>query len=257
VVLTAAAIGYQVLIPTTHVVRTRLARLAVTQPGVAGFNVRPAQAAEQPASQTQLTTVESAATRSPDRTGVYAIEWTPSESEVAGLVVILLPSDDQAATALSQLGSQQLGVSSYAAHGLKRQSTFTVGAVPGASGATFAPSSGGGPAQVLAVSTFRDGRAVALSEVLGSAHSQADTATLATNEYAHLQRVQSGFSLNVVTRPTAGTVGWATAAVVLAGAVALGPAARTRSARRRQARLEEELSHRVIVRGQVISKRRR
>ena len=258
VVLAVAAVGYQAVIPVTHVVRTRLAGLVVSEPGVAGYNVKPSGAAEQSDSQTQLAAVTAAAKRSPNDTGVYSIEWMQSASDVAGLVVLLLPTDAQATETLSQVRTQQMAATSDSANGLTRRSTFAVDGVPGSAGALFAPSAPSkSPGPSLVVTAFRSGRVVALSEVLSTAHTQSGATTLAVNEYSHLRRVVPGFSLKVVKRPMAATALWAAAAVALALLVALGPIGRRRLARRRQQRLEEELSHRVVVHGQVITKRRR
>ena len=107
VVVVVAAVGYQAVIPQTHHVRSRLARLVVTNPGIKAFDVKPSGAAEQPASQTGLAAVVAAAKKSPSKTGVYSIDWEPSTSKAAGIVAFLLPNDAQATTALSQLRNVQ------------------------------------------------------------------------------------------------------------------------------------------------------
>jgi hypothetical protein len=256
VVLAAAVVGYQAVIPSTHVIRSRLARLAVSEPGVAGFNVKPTQAGEQAAAQTQLATVVAAAKKAPSATGVYSIEWAPSTSEGAGLVVFLLPTTSEATSTFSEVRTQQLAAASESANGLTRRSTFAVSSVPGSAGAVFTSSAGGSAATELAATALRYGRVVAVTEALSSTRSQADASVLTAAEYSRLRKVASGFSLKVVDRPVVATVVWAAGAVALALVVALGPVARRRSARRRQRLIEEELSRQVVVRGQIITKRR-
>jgi len=258
VVLAVAAVGYQAVIPSNHIVRSRLARLALTEPGVAGYNVKPANAGEQPAAQTGLTALVSAAKRSPNETGVYAIEWAPSQPNAAGDVVLLLPTRAQAAVVLSEVRAQQLAVKSYSSEGLVRRSTYTVDGIPGATGSVYTASATGAASMPgLVVTSFQFGRAVVVSEALSITHTQADADTIASNEYARLRRVEPGFTLNVVDRPMVATILWGAGAVALAAVVALGPLARRRRMNRRQRRIEEELSRLVVVHGRAISKHHR
>ncbi len=258
VVLAVATVGYQAVIPTTHVVRARLAHLVLGEPGVAGYNVKPTQAAEQPAAGIPLTTVTAAAKRSPDQTGVYAIEWVKSQTDAAGQVAFLLPSTTQAAATVPQVATAQLGATSYASNGLTRRSTFTVAGVPGSMGSLYTPSAKSKtPVPSLVITAFRYGRVVAMTELQSVAQTQEAATTITVNEYAHLRQVESGFTLKVTNRPVVASALWAAAAVALAAAAAFGPVAWGRMAARRRRRIEQELANRVVVRGQVITKRRR
>jgi hypothetical protein len=258
VVLAAAAFGYQALIPTTHIDRTRLAHLVLGEPGVTGYNVKPSQAAEQPATGLPLTTVTAAAKRSPNQTGVYSIEWIKSQTDAAGLVAFLLPSDAQAAATLPEVRTGQLGATSYSSNGLTRRSTFAIAGVPGSEGALYSPTAkSAAPAPSLVITAFSYGRTVAMTELQSAAQTQADATTATVNEYAHLRQIEPGFTLKVVNYPVVATVLWAAAAVALAALVAFGPIAWSRLATRRRRRLEEELANRVVVHGQVITKRHR
>jgi hypothetical protein len=258
VVVVVAAVGYQLVVPQTHVVRSRLSRLVLTRPGVAKYNVKSPATAEQPASTTQLSTVESAGTKSPNETGVYTISWSPSQTSGAGVLVFLLPTAAQAEAALPQVRAQQAAAGSYTSEGLTRRTTYTVSSVPGSSGANYTSTSkGSGLGTDLSIATFRYGRVVGAVEVVGSSATQADSSTIAANEYDLLRRVEPGFTLKKVTRPVLASSLWVAAAVLLAAVAALTPAARRRLADRRQKRIEQELSHRVVVKGQTISKHRR
>jgi hypothetical protein len=258
VVVVVAAVGYQLVVPQTHVVRARLNRLVLPQPGVAKYNVKSPVTAEQPASTTQLSTVESAATKSPNRTGVYSISWSPSQSSGAGVLVFLLPTTAQAKAALPQVRAQEAAAGSYTSQGLTRRGTYAVTSVPGSAGATYSPTSeGSGLGADLSIATFRDGRVVGAVEVVGASATQADSGTIATNEYNLLRKVEPGFTLKKVTRPVLASSLWVAAAVLLAAIAALTPAARRRLADRRQRKIDEELSHMVVVKGQTISKHRR
>jgi hypothetical protein len=258
VVLAVATVGYQAVIPTTHLVRARLAHLVLGEPGIAGYNVKPTQAAEQPAAGIPLTTVTAAAKRSPNQTGVYAIEWVKSQTDAAGQVAFLLPSAAQAAATVPQVATGQLGAASYASNGLTRRSTFTVGGVPGSMGALYTPTAKSKtPVPSLVITEFRYGRVVAMTELQSVAQTQAAATTATLNEYTHLRQVESGFTLKVTNRPVVASALWAAAAVGLAAIAAFGPIAWSRMAARRRRRIEEELANRVVVRGQVITKRRR
>jgi hypothetical protein len=257
-VLVVAAVGYQLVVPQTHVVRARLSRLVLSRPGVARYNVKTPTTAEQPASTTQLSTVESAATKSPNQTGVFTISWSPSQTSGAGILVYLLPTTAQAKTVLPQVRAQQAAAGSYTSEGLTRRSTFTVTSVPGSSGATYTPTSkGSGLNAELSIATFQYGRVVGAVEVIGPSATQADSSTIATSEYDLLRRVEPGFTLKTVTRPVLASSLWVLGAVLLAAVAALTPAARRRLAARRQRKIDEELSHVVVVKGQTISKHRR
>jgi hypothetical protein len=256
-VLVVAAVVYQLVIPQTHVVRTRLSGLALLRPGVARYNVKTPQAGEQPASATQLAAVVAAAKKSPNQTGVYAITWAPSQTSGAGIIVYLLPSPTQAEAALPQLRAQQEAAGSYTSQGFSRRSTYTVGAVPGSSGATYTPTSRSSGTGELGVTTFRYGRVAGAVEVFAPSGTEADASTMATSEYNLLKRVEPGFTLKKVTRPVLASSLWIVGALLVALVVALTPALRRGRAERRQRRIDEELSHIVVVRGQTISKHRR
>jgi hypothetical protein len=134
-----------------------------------------------------------------------------------------------------------------------------VDAVPGSAGAQYAPSSQGGASQPgLAVTVFRYGRVVALSDVASSKTTErAAVDALTTAEYANLRHLGSGVGLSVTRRPVVATVLWVVGAVVLAAIFALGPVFRRRRADERQRAYEEELANQVVVGRRVIVKHRR
>jgi hypothetical protein len=257
-VLVVAAVGYQLVVPQSHVVRSRLSRLVLSQPGVATFKVKSPQAAEVPASGTQLTTVVAASERSPNQTGGYTISWSPSTTLGSGVLVFLLPSTAQAAATLPAVRAQQAAAGTYTTQGLTRHATFTVAGVPGSAGASYTPTSksSASPGD-LSIATFRYGRVVAAVEVVAPASTQADTNTIAAREYGLLRRVEPGFTMTKITRPVLASSLWIAGALLVAAIAALAPAGRRRLAERRQRRIDEELSHQVVVRGQTIAKHRR
>jgi hypothetical protein len=257
-VLIVAAVVYQLVVPQSHVDRARLSRLVPTGPGVAKFKVKSPQSGEVAASGTQLNTVISASEKAPNKTGGYTTSWSPSGALGAGVLVFLLPTTAQAEAVLPEVRSQQAAAGTYTSEGLTRHATYTVSGVPGSAGGTYAPTSktAGGLAG-LSITTFRYGRVVAAIEVVEPSTAQADTTTIAANEYDVLRRVEPGFTLTKVTRPIVASSLWIAGAVILAVIAALAPFARRRMAARRQRRIDEELSHMVVVRGQTISKHRR
>ena len=259
VVLAVAAVAYQLVVPTVHVVRTRLARLVVAKPGVAGYDKTTPQAGQQNDTQTGIAALTTAAKRSPNQTGLYSIEWSPTDSSGAGVIAFLLPSDSAASTALSQIKGQQLAAGSYSSNSLTRASTYAVPGVPGSYAAIYRPAAkNAGSLSTLAVTVFRYGRVVAVSEAAApGSTAQPDANTITVGEYGNLRRVESGFSLSVTRYPAVATTLWVVAAAALAATVALVPVARRRRAQRRQRAYDDEMAHRVIVGKQVIVKHRR
>ena len=259
VVLVVAAVAYQLVVPTVHVARARLARLVLAKPGVAAYDKTTPQAGEQNDTQTGIAALTTAAKRSPHQTGLYSIEWSPTDSSGAGNIAFLLPSDSAASTALSQIRAQQLAAGSYSSNSLTRASTYAVPGVPGSYAAIYRPAAkDAATVPSLAVTVFRYGRVVALSEAAAPGSTAQPAANAITvGEYGNLRRLGTGFSLSVTRYPVVATTLWVVAAVVVAAMVALVPVARRRRAQRRQRAYEEELDHRVVVGKQVIVKHRR
>jgi hypothetical protein len=259
VVLVVAAVAYQLVVPTAHVVRTRLARLVVTRPGVAAFDKTAPQAREQNDTQTGIGALSTAARRSPNQTGLYSIQWSPTQASGAGIIAFLLPNDTVASTALSQIRAQQLAAGSYSANSLTRESSYAVAGVPGSSAAIYRPQAkDAASVPGLAVTVFRYGRVVAVSEAVSvGSTAQPASDSITVNEYRNLRRLGAHFSLSVTRYPAVATTLWAVAAVLLAAIAALVPIERRRRAQRLQRADEEEMAHRVVVGNQVILKHRR
>jgi hypothetical protein len=258
-VLAVAAVGYQLVVPTVHVERGRLSRLVLSKPGLAAFDKAKPQAAEQPDTQTQLAAMTTAAKRSPNKTGIYSIQWVPTQTTGVGIVAFLLPSNATAATVVSELKAQQLSAGSFSSSGLTRTSTFTVAGVPDSSGAVYAPASkAGASVPGLAVTVLRSGRVVALSDAATSnSTDQASVDKVTVAEYDHLHNLGSGFTLSVTRRPVVATWLWVAGALVLATIAALAPVVRRRRAERRRLAHEEMAANQVIVGRRVIVKHRR
>lgn len=255
VILAAAAVAYAVVVPQTVTVRSRLAQLVLTHPGVAAFEKTKPQSGQQDDTQTGLAAMTAAAKKSPGHTGLYSIEWAPSQTSAAGLIAFLLPTAAQAATTMGQIQAQQLAAGSYSSDGLSRAATFTVAGVPGLAGSDYRPvSKAAGAPPELSVTAFRLGSVVAVAEVAGGG-GRADVSTIAHNEYDHLVSL-GGFSLQVTRYPTGETIAWTAGAVVVAALVGLVPLERRRRARRRQLEWEAEMANRVQVGSRVITKRR-
>ncbi len=256
-VLVAAGVGYQLLVPQTHVERTRLAQLVTPTTGLKAFPGKPTSETEQPASQVGLNAVTAAAQHAPHQTGVYSATWEPSSTQAAAVYAFLLPNAHQAATTVGQITSQQLSADAFSSNGLSRQSTFTVPDIPGSTGSLYKSSAGqSGAATQLALVAFQEGRTVGVTEVAQASGAQAGASALARAQSAHLRSLQGHFTLSVVTRSVGVTIAWAAGAVVLAALVGFGPLAWRSLARRRRARIQEELDHQVRVGSQVIVKRR-
>jgi hypothetical protein len=258
VILVAAAVVYELVIPYTHIDRTRLAQLVPTTSGLATFAKTTPQAEEQNDGQSALAAVAGAAKTSPSRTGIYSIVWSASQTSLAGIIAFLLPDVATAQAASSQIRSQQMGVTTYATDSLDRKSTGSVAGVPGSYTATYEPSAQapkGTPS--LEVTEFLYGRIDSLTEAVGTASSvSGDAASLTAGEYALLERQGGQVGLTVKEYPVGLTAGWAAGAVVLAAAFALSPVLRRRRAEKRRLAFEAAMANRVIVKGQIITKRR-
>ena len=259
VVLVVAAVAYQAVVPSQVVVRSRLARLVLSKTGLAAYDKTKAQAGEQNDAQTGLAAVTAAAKQSPNKTGIYSIEWSPSQDSGAGMIAILFPTEAEAETGLAQIRTQQLAAGSYASNALTRASTSAVAGVPASYVSVYRPSTKQAGSQPnLAVTAFRYGRVVAVSEVANTASvAPRDVNTITTGEYANLRGLGTGFGLSVTRRPVVATSLWAAGAVVLAAAAALGPVLRRRRREKRQRAYEQEMANRVVVGRQVIVKHRR
>lgn len=256
VVLAAAAALYTVVVPATHVQRSRLATLVPTASGLHQFAKAAAHGAVQNAARTGLTDVTAAAKKTPDRTGVYSVSWAASQTSVGGVVAFLLPDAAGTKGTASEFEAHQLGATSYAANGLHRQHAGAVVGIPGSHAATFVPSAKapkGTPS--LALTELHYGRVVAVTEAIGTAAVVGNEASaLATREYALLQRQHGQVDLAVTEYPLGGTIGWAVGAIFLSAAFAFLPVAWRRRRDRRRRAYEEEMANRIVVKGQVIVK---
>lgn len=258
-VLVVAAIGYQQVIPITHVARGRLAELVITQPGVKEFDTKPAQSAELPVAKTGLSVLEAAAKKSPNATGSYLVAWAGAgPNNAMESVVFLAPSADVARKVDAQILAMNLSAQALSSSQLNRLSTFTVPGVPGSNGSLYGSAANTPGASQLAVTAFQSGRLVTVTEALHPTNAQADSETATTAEFRHLRSVGPGFSLDVVHRPLTATIVWVAGAVVIALLVALSPTVVRRSRRRRQERREaEERARGSLVPGHRITKRQR
>ncbi len=258
VVLAAAAALYTVVVPATHVERSRLATLVPTASGLRQFAKVPAHGTVQNDAQTGLSDVTAAAKKTPERTGVYSVAWSASRTSVGGVVAFLLPDAAGAAGTASEFEARRMGAKSYAAERLQRQHTGSVAGIPGSRVATFVPSAKapkGTPS--LALTELHDGRVVAVTEAMGTAASVGTEASvLASREYALLQRRHGQVDLAVTEYPPGSTIGWAVGAAVLSAAFAFLPVSWRRRRERRRRAYEEEMANRIVVKGQVIVKHR-
>ena len=259
IVLLVAALAYPAVVPYSRTVRTRLAQLVPQKTGLAAFDKAKPQAAEQADGATGLAAVTAAARRSPGQTGIYSIEWSPTSTSGAGVIAFLLPTPAAAGTALKQITAQQLAAGSYSSDQLARVSTFALPGVPGSAGSLYKPTAKAGGPPGLAVTAFRSGRVVAVSEVADtdSTAVQADTVKLSATEAARLRALGPDFSLQQTVNPVVPTVLWGVGSVLLALLVALIPLERHRRALQRQRAYEAEMANKVVVGRQLIAKHRR
>lgn len=259
VVVVVAAVLYEVTVPSSHADRSRLARLVPSTSGLAAFAKAHPQAGEQDDTQTGLAALTAEAKRSPDRTGIYSVAWSASQTAGVGVVAFLLPDERTAQTTLAQIRTQQMGTSTYATNSLDRTATSHVAGIADSYAATFEPSEKapkGTPS--LAIDVFRYGQIDAMAEAAG-ATSDVDTEAswLATREHALLQGAGGHFSMISTEYPVGVTAGWAAATTVLAAGFALVPVQLRRRREKRRLAYEQEMANRIVVKGQVITKHRR
>jgi hypothetical protein len=258
VVLVAAAVVYEIVVPSTHTDRARLARLVPTTSGLAPFAKATPQAGSPSDAQTGLAAVTAAAKRSPGRTGIYSIAWSTSQTSEIGVVAFLLPDVATAKATIPQLAGQQMGEGTYAANSLVRKVTGSTAGVPGSYSVIYQPSAHapkGTP--TLAITELRYGRVDSIAEAVGTASTVGgQAAELAKREYAVLEKEGGSPSLAVTDYPVGVSAGWIAGAVVLAAAFALVPVLRRSRRDRRRRAYEAEMANRVVVKGRVIAKRR-
>jgi hypothetical protein len=256
VVLVAAGIGWYLVVPAHHVVRSRLSMLVISKPKVAAYEKAKPQAGAQDDTDTGLAALTAAAKKFPDQTGAYSVEWALSQSSQAGVVAVLLPNESDAMAVMTELSKKQLSAKANSADSLTRTATFTVPGVPGSAGSVFSSPSKTGP--TLSTALFRQGRVVSLTQVISSAETaKPDSIKLTVNQYANLRKVEPGFTLSVTDYPLVPSVLWGLGAVALAALAAFSPFLWRRRAERRRLAYEAELASRVVVGGMVIAKRRR
>jgi hypothetical protein len=267
VVLAIAAVGYQEVIPQHPVIRSRLGQLVIAQPGVAGFKAKPSTKGEQPVSDVNVAALTSAQKESPNETGLYTVGWPATKkgsTDVVGVIAFLLPSNRQAQTVLQQVNTNLLSANSQSANSMVRTRTFTIPGVPTSSGSRFEPKKKTKTSQDVALTSFRQGRVVAVTEAIKTTETAAGAAavqSLATDiggsEQRHLAAVTPHFTLTVTRHPTVASVVWIAGSVIVAILAAIGPVLFGVARRRRRARLQAELDRLIVVRGQTITKRRR
>lgn len=257
VVLVASAAGYYTTVPGTVKVPSRVARLVVTHPGIKEFDVKPKAREKVSPSSSGIAALKDAAKHSPDQTGGYLIGWEPSSSKVAVVVAFVLPTEAQAATALSQLRHQQFAANSEKSNSLTRTATFAVSSIPGSSGALFAPKSSTTSTPRLALIAFRVGTIVTEAEVSGTAQARQQASTLATLQHVHLGRVHRGFTLTKMTYPLLDTLLWGVGTVLLVGLIAASPFLRRRLRARQERRRQEQLDRQLVLGSTVVMKHRR
>lgn len=257
VVALLAAIGYQAVVPVSHIDRGRLAGLVSVHSGVKEFAGKPTSAGEQQgAAQSGLAALVTATNKSPEHTGVYRAEWAaPPAKDAAEVVAFAMPSAAAAQRLLVQFVSTELSANAEASASLHRVSTGPVPAIPGSSGALFMGSSPAAGSPDLAVVAFRVGTAVAVTEVVTVSGTQAEARSMAMAQYQHLRAVEPSFTLAVVDHPLLATLVWVVGAVIVTLVVALGPLVFGRFRRRREQLRQEDLDRQV--RGHAITKQRR
>jgi hypothetical protein len=278
VVLAIAAVGYQEVIPLHHTevtktVTSRLSRLAIQQPGVPGFKAKPTSAGVQSTANVGIAALASAAKKSPDKTGLYSIEWSGSakgSTDGIGVIVFLLPTPADAQAVLGQVSTSVLSSKAQATNSMDRTGTFALPGLSGSAGSVFEPSKKTKTSQDLVVTAWRQGTVVAVVQdakttttAAGAAAAKSEALTVSQAQAKHLASVEPGFTLVEVVRP-AGTTHpvlasavWIVGSVIVALLAGFGPLAVGRARRRRRERLQAELDRLIVVRGQTITKRRR
>jgi hypothetical protein len=252
-VLLVGALVYEWTIPVHHVEQSRLSRLVVTKPP-AGFNVKPTSSQVIAASGTPFAAFKTAASRSPHRSGAYAIQWpgtTSSSTDVASVLAIWLPTTSDAAAVEKQAVSADLAATSYqSADGYALERRFTIPAVPGAQAAVYGPqSSKSNQGEGVAVVVFPEGRYVVTDfvQMTSATKAQAEATSLTEAEETQLRQVGPGFTLSVTHLPLEASLIFAGLTVSLAALVVLVPLGVSR-ARVRQ-RLAREAASRRAVQG--------
>lgn len=224
IAVVAVAVGsffsYQALIPQTHVVPSRLARLIVSRPGVKAFDTKATSALVQSVTKSGIKPLQAAAKQFPAETGIYSKVWQPSPSGTAAAEVIafLSPSTATASSVYQLLRTQRLSSKSNVANSLVRRSTFSVSGIAGSAGAIYGSSTKPtttAATPTLGVVVFRVGRVVALTELVNTSGTQSSVEAVARSEAAQLRAVEPGFTLAVVSYPKLASIVWGIESLLL------------------------------------------
>ena len=113
----------------------------------------------------------------PNSTGAYSVTWpgTTSTTDVASLVVSMLPTTADAVAVQGQAAKTYLAASSFKANNYRLLGSLAVPSVAGAQAATYGPVSAKGT-QGLAVVVFREGRFAVVAFVQQTGATRADPA---------------------------------------------------------------------------------
>lgn len=265
VVLVLGVIGFAVFVPQTVAVTSRMSRLVVTRPSIAGIKFKSAaesQALE--SSAIPLAEVKKAQAAQPAQAGAFVRAWTgPTKTETTATVLVsVLPDDQRAVVALGQAEKAYIDLTAkeLKTDSLTRGATFSVPGVPGSRGGTFAiAKSSSTPAGDLVAVTFRVGRVVAVNylEATTGHITQADASALARSEYAVLSKNEPGFSMAATTLPLARSLGVAGGTVVVALAAYFGPELQQRRRHRHSARQAVRARYEYRARGRKVVNRQR
>jgi hypothetical protein len=256
VFLAVAGALYVPVVRVQKVDRSLMAQLVTPVPP-AGFARRPAAANPVAPSSSDFPAVKSAGKRSPDATGGYSLEWSETgTNDAASMNISLLPSASDAAKTQQEAKKQYTSSGSLKAESYSYAGSFAVPSVPNASAGFYAPSTLTNPP--LAVVAFQTGRAQ-VTQFLGVPGAkqaiEAEAASFAKSEYAHLNKSLGGFSLVRTEWPLVSSIiYWAVALLLLAGAISVQPLRRRSQRRRRLAEERARVQHKT-VRGSKIARR--
>jgi len=261
-VVVVGAVGYVVFVKSTRVDRAGLSALVVDRTAVTALTSKPVESEVVAPQKSAFAAVKRAAATDPDGTGGYGKEWSGSTAsgDAATELVEILPSSAQARSVRAEAEAAYSDASSLKAAHTTVTAHFTVPALPGAFGVSFATAKSSTTSATTGTAiVFQQGRVVAVEYLQSSTGglSRTDATTMARAEDALLARNEPSFSLTQTTRPLALSVVYVLGTLLVAGLILLIPGLVRRRRARRQARREEQARYEYRARGGKAMRRRR
>jgi hypothetical protein len=227
-VVVVAAVVYVFVFPSTTAQMSRMSALVVQDTGISALKPSPTKQSPTDPAKSAFAEVKKAAAAHPAATGSYGAEWegTKASKNVASMILFLLPTEQDAATAQSQALSQYITGSTLAQEHFSLTARFGIPGVALGTGAAYSVAkSSTTPASAAYVTIYRVGRitAVQFLQSADGAQTETDAVHLTQAEAHRLTVAGPGFTLTGTSWPLWPSVIYWILVALLAVAAYLAP----------------------------------